>query len=102
MFCVNPEQTLFNDVDPATASKYMAAIQHQPASGWDDTITYAGWTKIPSTYLICENDACVPPPMQRQMAEAAKCKVVTCNNGHMVVVGSPEVVVDVIIAAVKK
>lgn len=47
-------------------------------------------------YLVCEKDACIPPPLQRQLAELAGSKVETCETGHMVMISDPEKVVEVI------
>lgn len=89
--CASPETLLFNGIPPAIAAPHMANLSCQPASGWDDVVTYAAWKKIPSTYLVCEADAVLPPAMQREMAARAGSKVVeSCKAGHMAIVGMPE------------
>ena len=101
MHCLTPSKILFNDLDDSTAKIWINKLQSQPASDWDDMITYCGWKDVPSIYLVCEGDACIPPPMQLQIAEMAGSRVVKCGAGHMVVVSMPEMVVDVVVEAVK-
>ena len=45
---------------------------------------------------MCEGDACIPPPMQLQLAETAGSKVEKCTAGHMVMVSISEKVVEVV------
>ena len=76
------------------------ALKTQPAEGWDDVVTYCGWKDVPSTYLVCEADAAIPPPVQMQMAEMANCKIEKCGAGHMCILSMPEKVVEVIESAI--
>ena len=101
MRCVDPEKSLFGDLPPEEATKWVEALQIQPADGWDDVVTYGAWKDIPSVYLVCESDACIPTAMQLQMAERAGSSVVKCAAGHMPMISMPERVVEVIVAAMK-
>jgi pimeloyl-ACP methyl ester carboxylesterase len=96
MHCKDPMDLLFNDIPASTAESWLSKLQCQPATGWADTIAYAGWKDIPSVYLICEKDGILPKELQAQMAEAAGSKVETCSSGHMVMLSQPEKVVEVI------
>ena len=96
MYCKSPTSSLFNDLDPTTASEWAAKLSCQPASGWDDVVTHTGWKTTPSVYLVCEQDALLPPPLQRQMAEQAGSVVEVCDAGHCVMIGQPERVVEVV------
>ena len=57
---------------------------------------------MPSVYLVCENDGCIPPPMQLQMAESAGSKVEKCKAGHMPMISVPERVAEVIMQAARQ
>lgn len=94
--CMTPETVFFNDLDSATAEKWIKAMQPQPAAGWDETITYCGWKDVPSVYLVCNKDQAIPPPVQMQMAAAAGSKIEECDAGHMVIVSMPEKVAEVV------
>ena len=96
MWCKDAKAALFNDLTDDEAETWLARLQHQPASGWGDKITYVGWKDIPSVYLCAERDALLPSSIQLQMAGMAGSQVETCNSGHMVMLSQPEKVVEVI------
>ncbi|KAA8568756.1 hypothetical protein EYC84_007750 [Monilinia fructicola] len=99
MYCATPEKLLFNDLSEKYVEKWKKVLKSQPAFGWDGTITYAGWKDVPSVYLVCENDQCIPQPLQEQLAGAAGSKVERCAGGHMVMLSMPDKVVEVIKSA---
>ena len=72
-------------------------MQSQPASDWDETVTYCGWKDVPSVYLVCEGDGCIPLPMQLQMAESAGSVIEKCAAGHMPMLSMPEKVVEIVV-----
>ncbi|KAL9052848.1 MAG: hypothetical protein Q9162_005147 [Coniocarpon cinnabarinum] len=92
LWCVSPRTLLFNDVESdKQAQRYIDTLQCQPSDGWDDTIHFCGWREVPSSYLICEKDQCLPVEMQEQFAKAAGSKrIERCNAGHMATSTSPE------------
>jgi len=96
MNCATPEKLLFNDMSEEDAATWAKVLKPQPATGWDGTVSYAGWKDVPSVYLVCENDQCIPPSLQEQLAGMAGSKVEKCNAGHMVMLSMPEKVVAVI------
>ena len=101
MFCHDPDAALFNGVPADVAATYQARLQHQPGGGWDGVIQYAGWEKIPSAFLVCEKDACLPPALQRRMAEAAKCRILTVDVGHMAMLAAPDEVAGKLLAFIQ-
>ena len=96
MHCMTPEKILFNDLDDEVAQIWVKKLRTQPATNWDDTVTYCGWKEVPSVYLVCEKDACIPPALQLQLAETANSKVEKCAAGHMSMISMPEKVVEVV------
>jgi len=102
MTCVSPSTTLFDDLPPALQAQWLPVLQHQPSFGWDSVTEYVGWKEVSSTYLICETDKCLPKEVQEHMAALAGSKVERCGAGHMVMLGMPERVVEVILGALKK
>lgn len=99
MYCAIPEKLLFNDLSETDAERWKGALRSQPASGWDGTIAYTGWKDVPSVYLVCENDQCIPQPLQEQLAEAAGSKIERCAAGNMAMLSMPHRVAAVIEAA---
>ena len=100
MHCKTPETLLFSDLDAASAEDWTRKLRPQPAEGWDQTVTYAGWKDVSSVYLVCENDQVIPPQMQLQMAELAGSKVEKCGAGHVPFLSMPEKVADVVRSAI--
>jgi len=96
MHCKEPEKTLFNDLSEAETQKWMKVLQPQPAEGWNATTTYTGWLHVPSVYVIAKQDNCIPVPFQTQMAQAAGCKVLEIDAGHMLQLSKPDEVVEII------
>lgn len=61
---------------------------------------YAGWLDVPSDDLVCEKDACIPHPLQRQTAgEAKRSPIEACDAGHMSPITQSKAVADFIIQA---
>ncbi|KAL5350920.1 hypothetical protein ACLOAV_004493 [Pseudogymnoascus australis] len=96
MVCVNPRELLFNDFSDEDAEKWIKHMKTQPAEGWNGITQYCGWEDLPSTYLVCERDALLPPAVQVQIAQMAGSKIEKCKAGHMVMLSMPERVVEVI------
>lgn len=100
MYCRTPKDLLFNDLSPDAAAHWTSKLQCQPASGWDDVVSFGGWKKVPSVYLLCERDAILNPDMQAQMAARAGSEVTKYEAGHYSMVTQPEIVVKVVVRAV--
>ena len=102
MHCQAPEKLLYGDLpDEASAKAWTATLRSQPATGWDDTITYCGWREVPSVYLVCEGDQCLPISLQLQLAELAGSRIERCTGGHMAVVSQFKKVAEVIGRAIE-
>ncbi|KAI4184782.1 MAG: hypothetical protein LQ348_004500 [Seirophora lacunosa] len=99
MYCRTPNDLLFNDLSPDAAAHWTSKLQCQPASGWDDVVSFVGWKNVPSVYLFCERDAILNPDMQAQMAARAGSEVAKCEAGHCCMLGQPERVVEVVAEA---
>ena len=78
------------------AKPWMDNLQIQPGRAYNKRVEYAAWRQVPSTYLICENDRCVAPPIQEYMASQIRGDVERCAATHMVMLTMPEVVVDLV------
>lgn len=96
MYCRDPKNILFNDLSPSDASYWISKLSCQPASGWDDVVDYVGWKNVPSTYLLCEQDALLDLEMQTQMAKWAGSEIERCNAGHCCMIGQPQRVMEVV------
>ena len=60
MHCIDPESTLFNDMNEECTARWMQELRCQPANGWGMTTEHAGFRDAPSVYLMCEKDQAIP------------------------------------------
>jgi hypothetical protein len=62
-------ETLYGDVDPATAGAAIALLTPDAPVGiaaGATTLTADAWGAIPRTYVVCTRDATIPPALQRK------------------------------------
>ena len=57
--------------DPMTATANIARLDRQPFATFTQNATHASWRSVPSTYVLCTDDAAIHPTHQRLMA--ARC-----------------------------
>ncbi|KAJ5935040.1 hypothetical protein N7466_004587 [Penicillium verhagenii] len=98
-YCAQPEILLLGDLPEEEKAGWLDAIKPQPAQGWDDTVSYAGWKDVPSVYLICDEDNALPVPLQEQLAALAGSKIERCSAGHLPMLSQPEAVAGVVQSA---
>ncbi|KAI9730000.1 MAG: hypothetical protein M1834_006198 [Cirrosporium novae-zelandiae] len=91
-----PEKIFYNDLDEPTTRKWVSRLQHHSAAVFLSKVGYAAWKDLPTTYLLCENDATIPLPVQEQMVAAGNFTVERCSAGHMASLSQPKRVVETI------
>ena len=65
------EEVLYGDCSPEVAANAAARLTRQSVAAIATPQTAAAWQSLPSTYLICDEDRAVPPPVQEAMAARA-------------------------------
>jgi pimeloyl-ACP methyl ester carboxylesterase len=63
---------LYHDLPPKEAEEWKAKLKPQSLATFQDKTRAAAWRKIPTAYLVCEDDRAIP--VQRQDAMIAKIK----------------------------
>ena len=86
----------FNDFDDDSAQYWLEKLQTHPSDAWDDTVTFCGWQEVPSVYIICEKDACLPESFQMQLARTGGSKVERVAGGHLAMLSIPNVVAEIV------
>lgn len=83
---------------PADALERMGRQPRRPfaAGGPATPVTVAAWREVPSTYVVAERDASVPPVLQREMASACT-RIMTLDSGHMVQHEHPQAVSNLLV-----
>lgn len=67
----DPVAVFYQDCPADVAAAASARLGLQSLDSFTQPLAAAGWTTIPSAYILCEHDAAIPPFAQEAMSEAA-------------------------------
>ena len=70
--CSDPERIFYNDMPKEEAAKYAKMLKPHSYATFSSQMTAEPWRKIPSTYIVCEDDKAIPLQGQLGMIEQAK------------------------------
>jgi pimeloyl-ACP methyl ester carboxylesterase len=94
----NAEEVLYGDCPPQVAADAKARLSRQSVAAIATPQTQAAWQSVPSTYLICDEDRAVPPPVQEMMSQRAQ-TVRRVPASHSPFFSRPDDVADVVLQA---
>lgn len=86
----------------------MKKFPHHSAVSFAGELTYAGYKDIPVSYLLCEEDLCIPVNIQRQgidlieKVSGKKVDVTSIKAGHCPTESAPQKVIDWILDVARK
>jgi hypothetical protein len=63
---------MYHDVDPNEVQGWIAKLRPHSLATFQDKARFAAWKKIPSAYLVCEDDRAIPVQGQDGMVAAVK------------------------------
>lgn len=95
------EEVLYGDCPPDVAADAAARLSRQSVAAIATPQTRAAWQSVPSTYLICDEDRAVPPPVQEAMSQRAQ-TVRRVPASHSPFLSRPDDVADVVLAALDR
>jgi pimeloyl-ACP methyl ester carboxylesterase len=72
----------YSDTDEATREAAIARLRPQVTAPFRGEIEVAAWRSIPSTYVVCSEDASLPPELQRTVFGPRADEVVELAAGH--------------------
>ncbi|OJD14266.1 hypothetical protein AJ78_05368 [Emergomyces pasteurianus Ep9510] len=92
LFCENPIESFYHDVDPAEGKYYASLLRSQSLGPFLTTMTYESYRHIPSSYLLLLNDRAVCLAKQKRMAKNAGIERLLgpMNTGHSPFLSRPE------------
>ncbi len=99
---INPELAVaafYANCTPETAQAATARLQPQRAITFQQPVTETSWARIPSTYVICEQDAAISPIHQQIMAtrvENAGGNVLRLDTDHSPFASMPIETADIL------
>ncbi|KAH8800201.1 prolyl aminopeptidase-like protein [Xylogone sp. PMI_703] len=87
--CSEPKRIFYNDMSDAEAEPHINSLQPHAYLTFFSKLSVEPWMRIPSTYVICENDQAIPAYAQERMIAMAQAKssmafdvVERCTSGH--------------------
>lgn len=97
---MDPDDKIFFDVDPAISAKYCKPfMKSQPLmEEWSVPCTYTGWEKVPSFYILTENDRTISAQVQEMCSGLAKSTVIRISTGHMPMLSEPKLLAEKVIS----
>ena len=91
-------EVLYADCPPDVAAGAGARLTRQSVAAIATPQSAAAWKTVPSTYVVCEQDAAVPPPAQEMMSARAG-TVHRLPSSHSPFFSRPAEVCDIIVSA---
>ena len=92
------EEVLYADCTPEVAAAAGARLTRQSVAAIATPQSVAAWQRLPSTYVICEQDRAVPPPAQEAMSARAG-NVHRLPSSHSPFLSRPDDVAELVLAA---
>jgi len=80
---------LYGKADPVLADAQLARIRPVARSLFSATVAASAWQHRPSTYVVCAEDRCVAPDLQRAMATRAT-RSIEWASDHTPLVSDPD------------
>ncbi len=98
----------FSDISMEEGEAWMKKFTSHSAASFPSELTHAGYKDIPVSYLVCEDDLCIPPKTQREeidmieRASGRKVDVTSIDAGHIPIVSKPQEVIDWLLGVFEK
>ncbi|OAP63370.1 hypothetical protein AYL99_02597 [Fonsecaea erecta] len=99
---------VFSDLPKEEGIAWAKKFPKHSALSFAGELTYAGYKDIPVSYLLCENDRCIPAEAQREGIDkiekesGRKVDVTSIKADHCPMTNHPEAVVDWIVSVAAK
>ncbi|KAG0650850.1 hypothetical protein D0Z07_2325 [Hyphodiscus hymeniophilus] len=90
----------FSDLPLAEGEAWVRRFSKHSAISFAGELTYAGYKDIPVSYLLCEEDICIPIDIQKsgikmiENVSGRKVEVTSINTGHCPMASKPEEVIN--------
>lgn len=100
----NAKRALYNDLSPEDAEYWLSRCQPHTLASFAKPVDFVPPDlKIPSTYLICENDGAIRVSLQERLVAATPgMNSVRFHGGHSPFLSHPDFVVDAIVKAAEE
>jgi len=92
-------RTGYADCDEQTRVACIDRLRPQVARPFTETIEHAAWHDIPSTYVVCSQDASLPPSVQRDVFAPRATSSVELDASHSPMHSQPNAVAAILESA---
>ncbi|MCJ1282914.1 hypothetical protein MMC26_002240 [Xylographa opegraphella] len=98
----------FSDLPPQEREAWTKKLVRHSAISFSNESTYAGYIDVPVSWLLCEDDLCVPPDTQEDSIDliekesGEKVDVTSIKSGHFPNISKPHEVVQWILNVARK
>ncbi|WP_405161240.1 alpha/beta hydrolase [Nocardia sp. NBC_01499] len=87
------------DIDQDAAAVLAATQRPLALAGMLEPMGAPAWQRLPAYYVLATHDQMIPVAGQRLMAERMKATTIEVATGHAAMLGAPEAIAELIIAA---
>ena len=91
----------YADCDSDTQQWAVGHIRPMPGKPFGDPATEGSWHRIPSTYIVCAEDAALPPEVQRNVFAPRTAETVEMQVSHSPFLSQPQALADLLAARVR-
>lgn len=88
----------YGDCDDDTVQAAVARIRPMSGAPFAEAVPVPAWHDVPSTYVVCAEDAAIPPELQRDLMSPRAQEVVTLQASHSPFFSQPEAVAEILAA----
>ena len=91
---------VYSDIPVEEANAWIRRFPRHSGPSFADELTYAGYKDVPVSYLLCEEDICIPAKNQQtgidliEKVSGKKVDVTSIKAGHVPIVSALDKVVD--------
>ena len=98
IFADDQMDVLYHDVPSEIAAPLVPVSTYSDMAAFATPLKNAAWRHIPTTYLLCEEDKCIPTHAQEGMVAETETamKIIRLPSGHMVMLSMPGKFVDIL------
>ncbi|KAL4969464.1 alpha/beta hydrolase [Aspergillus stella-maris] len=101
--CDGDPNVAMHDLTPEDQKKWQAELQHISKAVFSGVQTYESWHRIPTAYVLCEDDRALPLQFQEAMAAKMGTELMyRLKSSHSPFLSMPEKLVDILEQVVYK
>ncbi|KAF2729491.1 catalytic protein [Polyplosphaeria fusca] len=101
LYLQNGAALLYNDLPDAEAALWESRMIPAPFRIQKGEMVRLAYQFVQSIYLICENDAILPPQLQEMFAEKMGARIERCSSGHSPMLSQLDMLIGKIVQAIE-